>query len=63
MDLEKFCLYFERSNSQGLNLSFTDIITAKYIDFKLSREISAAKSRLQYFNDKYVDSVVRYINS
>ena len=29
MDLEKFCLYFERSNSQGLNLSFTDIITAK----------------------------------
>lgn len=63
MDLEKFCLYFERSNSQGLNLSFTDIITAKiYIDFKLSREISSAKSRLQYFDDKYVDSVVRYIN-
>lgn len=63
MDLEKFCLYFERSNSQGLNLSFTDIITAKvYIDFKLSREIREAKSNLQYFDDKYVDSVVRYIN-
>lgn len=63
MDLEKFCLYFERSNSQGLNLSFTDIITAKvYIDFKLSREIRDAKSKLQYFDDKYVDSVVRYIN-
>ena len=36
MGLEKFCLYFERSNSQCLNLSFTDIINAKlYIDFKL----------------------------
>ena len=63
MDLEKFCLYFERSNSQGLNLSFTDIITAKiYIDFKLSRKIKSAKSSLTYFNDKYVDSTVRYIN-
>lgn len=62
MDLEKFCLYFERSNSQGLNLSFTDIITAKvYIDFKLSRKIKKAKE-LQYFDDNYVDSVVRYIN-
>jgi len=63
MDLEKFCLYFERSNSQGLNLSFTDIITAKiYIDFKLSREIANAKATYQYFNEKYVDSTVRYIN-
>lgn len=62
MDLEKFCLYFERSNSQGLNLSFTDIITAKvYIDFKLSRKIKDAK-KLKYFDEKYVDSVVRYIN-
>lgn len=62
MDLEKFCLYFERSNSQGLNLSFTDIITAKvYIDFKLSRRIKEAKES-QYFNDKLVDSIVRYIN-
>jgi hypothetical protein len=63
MDLEMFCLYFERSNSQGLNLSFTDIITAKvYIDFKLSREISISKATLQHFDEKYVDSVVRYIN-
>ena len=62
MDLEKFCLYFERSNSQGLNLSFTDIITAKvYIDFKLSRKIKDAK-KFKYFDEKYVDSVVRYIN-
>ena len=62
MDLEKFCLYFERSNSQGLNLSFTDIITAKvYIDFKLSRKIKDAR-KLKYFDEKHVDSVVRYIN-
>ena len=62
MGLEKFCLYFERSNSQGLNLSFTDIITAKvYIDFKLSKKISEAKSK-KYFSDNLVDPIVRYIN-
>jgi hypothetical protein len=63
MNLEKFCLYFERSNSQGLNLSFTDIITAKvYIDFKLSSKISEAKSRKTYINDALIDPIVRYIN-
>ncbi len=62
MSLEKFCLYFERSNSQGLNLSFTDIITAKvYIDFKLSQKISSAKTK-KHFNDGLVDPIVRYIN-
>ena len=63
MGLEKFCLYFERSNSQGLNLSFTDIITAKiYIDFKLTRKISDAVKDSQYFNENLVDTTVRYIN-
>lgn len=63
MDLEKFCLYFERSNSQGLNLSFTDIITAKiYIDFKLSKKIDEAKEIYPHFSDKLVDYIVRYIN-
>lgn len=63
MDLEKFCLYFERSNSQGLNLSFTDIITAKiYIDFKLSEKIEEAKEKYTHFSDKIVDYIVRYIN-
>lgn len=63
MGLEKFCLYFERSNSQGLNLSFTDIITAKiYIDFKLTRKISTAIKDFQYFNESLVDTIVRYIN-
>jgi len=63
MGLEKFCLYFERSNSQGLNLSFTDIITAKiYIDFKLTRKISDAVKASQYFHENLVDTIVRYIN-
>lgn len=63
MGLEKFCLYFERSNSQGLNLSFTDIITAKiYMDFKLSSKIQQAISGNKHFNDGLVDTVVRYIN-
>ena len=63
MGLEKFCLYFERSNSQGLNLSFTDIITAKiYTSFKLAREISEAVSQYIYINEALVDTIVRYIN-
>ena len=62
MELEKFCLYFERSNSQGMNLSFTDIIAAKiYIDFKLSAKINEA-SRYKYFDEKLLDAIVRYIN-
>lgn len=62
MGLEKFCLYFERSNSQGLNLSFTDIITAKiYIQFKLTMKISEAQ-QYTYFNEALVDTIVRYIN-
>lgn len=63
MDLEKFCLYFERSNSQGLNLTFIDIITAKvYVDFKLSNAINKAVNKYNYFNDKLIEPVVRYLN-
>lgn len=63
MDLEKFCLYFERSNSQGLSLSFTDIITAKiYIDFKLSTAISNNKNTYKNFTDKHVEPAIRYLN-
>ncbi len=63
MSIEKFCLYFERSNSQGLTLSFTDIITAKvYTEFNLRNEINNAIKEHTYFNEKLVDSTVRYIN-
>ncbi|WP_262890552.1 DUF262 domain-containing protein [Winogradskyella costae] len=63
MSIEKFCLYFERSNSQGLTLSFTDIITAKvYTEFNLRSEIDKAIKEHTFFNEKLVDSTVRYIN-
>lgn len=63
MTIEKFCLYFERSNSQGLTLSFTDIITAKvYTEFNLRKEIDDAQNMHTYFNEKLVDATVRYIN-
>ncbi|WP_417664950.1 GmrSD restriction endonuclease domain-containing protein [Pseudidiomarina sp.] len=63
MPLEKFCLFFERSNSQGMNLSFVDIVNAKvYIDFKLSEAISEAQANNQFFHEKLVDPLVRYIN-
>lgn len=62
MDLEKFCLYFERSNSQGLNLSFTDIITAKiYLTFNLREALKKLENE-SYFSEALVDPLVRYIN-
>lgn len=62
MDLEKFCLYFERSNSQGLNLSFTDIITAKiYLTFNLREALKKLENE-NHFSENLVDPLVRYIN-
>ena len=65
MDLESFCLYFERSNSQGVNLSFTDIITAKvYIKFKLKNAINEAQKKYPFLNDKkwWVEQLLRFLN-
>jgi hypothetical protein len=65
MDLESFCLYFERSNSQGVNLSFTDIITAKvYINFKLKNAIDEVQKKYPYLSDKrwWVEQLLRYLN-
>ncbi len=40
MTLEKFCLFFERSNSRGIQLNFTDILAAKlYHGFNLRQRI------------------------
>src|SRR5687767_4746829 len=39
MTLEKFCLFFERSNSRGIQLNFTDILAAKlYHGFNLRQK-------------------------
>jgi Protein of unknown function DUF262 len=40
MNLSKFCTFFERSNSRGIQLSFTDILAAKlYHGFNLRKKI------------------------
>lgn len=40
MSLEKFCLFFERSNSRGIQLNFIDILAAKlYSGFNLRKKI------------------------
>ncbi len=40
MTLDKFCLFFERSNSRGIQLNFTDILAAKlYHGFNLRQAI------------------------
>ena len=40
MDLEKFCTFFERSNSRGIQLNFTDILAAKlYQGFNLRKAV------------------------
>ena len=66
MDLESFCLYFERSNSEGLNLKFTDIITAKVYchPFYLGREIEKARKTTTFLDNKkwWVEQSVRYLN-
>ena len=73
MDLESFCLYFERSNSQGVNLTFTDIITAKvYLGFKLSQHILKAQDDHEHLKDEtalkrnrnpwWIELIIRYLN-
>ena len=64
MDLEKFCLFFERSNSKGVNLNFTDIITAKvYVGFKLGKEVEKLSEDYNIpINSSIVESIIRYIS-
>jgi len=65
MGIEKFCMFFERSNSKGTELSFIDIITAKiYKDFKLDREINKFKTKNKgiLFDNAVIESFVRYFS-
>lgn len=66
MDLEKFCMFFERSNSKGVVLNFIDIITAKiYKGFNLRQKKEDFKEQ---YNDKslndnqIVEAFVRYLS-
>lgn len=46
MGLDKFCLFFERSNSRGILLNFTDILAAKlYRGFNLRKKIEEYESK------------------
>lgn len=48
MSLEKFCLFFERSNSRGIQLNFTDILAAKlYGGFNLRKKIEEFETQTQ----------------
>lgn len=65
MGIEKFCMFFERSNSKGTELSFIDIITAKiYKDFKLDKEINKfrANNKGILFDNAVIESFVRYFS-
>jgi hypothetical protein len=46
MDTEKFTLFFERSNSKGMQLSFIDILRAKlYTNFNLNEKVKEFEQR------------------
>ncbi len=65
MGIEKFCMFFERSNSKGTELSFIDIITAKiYKDFKLDKSINDFRDKYKkvLFDNSIIEAFVRYIS-
>lgn len=46
MSIEKFCTFFERSNSRGIQLNFTDILAAKlFHGFNLRKKIDEFESQ------------------
>ncbi len=65
MNLEDFCLFFERSNSKGVTLNFIDIIKAKvYRSFNLGAEIEKLRDDNKYpFDDsQLIEAFVRLIS-
>ena len=61
MDTEKFALFFERSNSTGIKLNFTDILTAKlYCGFNLRK--STEEFEEQYGFSLDLEIIVRTIS-
>ncbi|MBB4077995.1 hypothetical protein GGR28_000596 [Lewinella aquimaris] len=63
MSLEKFALFFERSNSLGIRLNFIDVLSAKlYVGFKLRKEIEEFESSSQKFKPLMQEVMVRAIS-
>jgi len=63
MDLHKFCTFFERSNSRGLQLNFTDILAAKlYHGFNLRKKIEEFESQSVFkLNREIIVRAIAYI--
>jgi len=63
MSLDKFCLFFERSNSRGIQLNFTDILAAKlYHGFNLRRKIEEFESESKLsLNREIVVRAIAYV--
>lgn len=63
MSLSKFTLFFERSNSRGIQLNFTDILAAKlYHGFNLRRKIEEFESENKLtLNREIIVRAIAYI--
>lgn len=63
MSLDKFCVFFERSNSKGIQLNFTDILAAKlYHGFNLRRKIEEFESESKLtLNREIIVRAIAYI--
>ena len=64
MSLARFCMFFERSNSRGIQLDFTDILAAKlYSGFNLRREIDKFAERYpeRILNKEVIIRTIAYL--
>ncbi len=63
MSLDKFTLFFERSNSRGIQLNFTDILAAKlYHGFNLRNKIEEFESQSKFtLNREIIVRAIAYI--
>ncbi len=66
MSIDKFALFFERSNSKGIILNFTDILAAKlYSGFNLRQKIEEFEDKnsnfKDYFNKEIIIRTIAYI--
>jgi hypothetical protein len=62
MSMDKFALFFERSNSRGIQLNFIDILAAKlYIGFNLREEIEKFEDEYPKFKPLKREIIVRAI--
>lgn len=63
MSLEKFALFFERSNSLGIRLNFIDILAAKlYVGFKLRKSIESFENLNPDFKPMLQEVLVRSVS-